>query len=458
MYAVTSGTTAEPKLLPVTRRMLKDYQRNQAIFSLLQYQHRPAAFYGRYLGIVGGAVEGTTQSGTPYGSISGVLNGRMPRLAQYKYTTPAAIFELEDYQLKYYLVLRLALMHRNLSYIVCANPSTLLKLESLVNAGLESFIEEIAQGKLRALPARDALTRELRRELAVLTRPRPERARELKALLGRLPKVRLQDLWPELEMVTTWKGGSCTIALRALEQSISPATALVDLGYLCSEFRGTFTYDHASGAGIPSLQDNFFEFVSVKERHAGVQHYLTLDQLAAGEEYYIFVTTRGGLYRYDMNDIVRAEKFLQRTPLLRFVQKGRGVTSITGEKLYENQVIKAVAAALQAAGMESSFYIMTADREAPGYCLYIESDGLSSAGVEKFARHVEQQLYRINLEYKAKRGSGRLAPLEVRLLQPGCNEHFRADCVHRGQKEGQFKVVALQYRDELLFDFDRCVL
>jgi hypothetical protein len=276
------------------------------------------------------------------------------------------------------------------------------------------------------------------------------------ALLGRVPKVRLRDVWPELEMVTTWKGGSCTIALRALEQGLAPATAVVDLGYLSSEFRGTFTYDHASGAGIPSLQDNFFEFVSVKQRHAGVHHFLTLEQLAAGEDYYIFVTTRGGLYRYDMNDIVRVEKFLHLTPLLRFVQKGRGVTSITGEKLYENQVIEAVAAALQAVAAESPFYLVTADRELPGYCLYIESDGLSPAALEMFAQHVEQQLYRINLEYKAKRGSGRLAPLEVRLLQSGCSERFRADCFRRGQREGQFKVVALQYRDELLFDFDRC--
>jgi hypothetical protein len=382
----------------------------------------------------------------------------MPRLARYKYTTPAAIFELEDYELKYYLILRLALMHRNLSYIVCANPSTLLKLESLINAGLQSFIDEIEQGKLRTPLADDALSGELRRELAVLTRPHPQRASELKALLNRVPGVRLQDVWARLEMVTTWKGGSCTIALRALEQSLSPATALVELGYLSSEFRGTFTYDHASGAGIPSLQDNFFEFVSVKERHAGMQHFLTLEQLAAGEEYYIFATTRGGLYRYDMNDIVRVENFLHRTPLLRFVQKGRGVTSITGEKLYENQVTAAVAAALQAAGVQSSFYLMTADRALPGYCLYIESDGLSPPGAAKFARHVEQQLSRINLEYAAKRGSGRLAPLEVRPLQSGCSEHFRAECVRRGQKEGQFKVVALQYRDELLFDFDRRIL
>ncbi|MEN8175160.1 MAG: GH3 auxin-responsive promoter family protein, partial [Pseudomonadota bacterium] len=454
MYAVTSGTTADPKLLPISERMLEDYRRNQAIFSCLQYRHRPAAFHGRYLGIVGGAVEGTTEKGTPCGSISGVLNRRMPRIAQQKYTTPPEIFELKDYDLKYYLILRLALMHRNLSYIVCANPSTLLKLESLINAELDSFVEEIERGSLRALPALGELPGELRRELTVLTRPHPRRARELRALLGQVPEVRLQDAWPELGMITTWKGGSCSIALKALEGSISEDTALVDLGYLSSEFRGTFTYDHATGAGIPSLQDNFFEFATVAEWDAGTQHFLTLEQLAAGEDYYIFVTTRGGLYRYDMNDIVRVEGFLNRTPLLRFLQKGRGVTSITGEKLYENQVIEAVGATLQAAGTGSPFYLMTADRARSGYRLYLETDSLAPPGLDEFARSLEQQLYRVNMEYHAKRESGRLAPLEVRLLQPGAGEHYKAACIRTGQKEGQFKTVALQYRDELVFDFD----
>jgi hypothetical protein len=34
--------------------------------------------------------------------------------------------------------------------------------------------------------------------------------------------------------------------------------------------------------------------------------------------------------------------FFHQTPLLRFVQKGRGVTSLTGEKLYEAQAIEAI--------------------------------------------------------------------------------------------------------------------
>ncbi len=456
MFAVTSGTTAKPKRLPISARMLKDYKRNQAIFSVLQYRHRPTAFHGRYLGIVSGALEGHTESGIPYGSISGVLNRKMPLIVRQKYVAPPGIFELQDYDLKYYLILRLALMHRNLTYIVCANPSTLLKLESLINANLETFIEDIHKGGLRNPPALNEVPEALYRELLNLTRPHPERAAQLRTLCDRLPDVRLRDVWPELEMITTWKGGSCGIALRALERSAASPDTIVELGYLSSEFSGTFTWDHNSGAGIPALLDNFFEFLGVAAHEAGERRFMTLDQLESGQDYYIFVTTRGGLYRYDMNDIVRVEGFLNRTPLLRFLQKGRGVTSITGEKLYESQVIAAVGAALRTSGWRAPFYIMTADRIRAVYCLFLETDSTSAMDIKEIALAVDEQLCNINLEYKAKRDSGRLALLEVTLLQTGAGELYKDACIRSGQREGQFKTVALQYRDELVFDLSEC--
>ena len=65
-----------------------------------------------------------------------------------------------------------------------------------------------------------------------------------------------------------------------------------------------------------------------------------------GLDYYIIVTTPSGLYRYFINDVVRVTGFLHAAPLLKFMQKGKGVTNITGEKLYEAQVLAAVSGAM----------------------------------------------------------------------------------------------------------------
>ena len=55
-------------------------------------------------------------------------------------------------------------------------------------------------------------------------------------------------------------------------------------------------------AGRPS-RDTFFEFVEREDWECGQKTFLTIDQLSDGQEYYVFVTTHAGLYRYDMNDI-----------------------------------------------------------------------------------------------------------------------------------------------------------
>lgn len=458
MFATTSGTTALPKWLPVTERMLRDFRRSQAIFSCLQQRHRPLAFNGRYLGIVGSAVEGHTERGTPFGSVSGVLYRTMPLPARRKYILPRSVFEIDDYSLKYYLILRLALMHQDLSYIACANPSTLLKLESLINEELVRYTDEIRSGQLRPVAELGDLPPKLRRKLIRRTKPAPQRAERLAALHSAIPNVRLTDVWPELAMITTWKSGSCGIAFKALEPGLDSSTAVVELGYLSSEFRGTFTWDHETGAGIPTIQDNFYEFVAVSDREADEDNFVTLDQIERGVDYYVFVTTRGGLYRYDMNDIVRVEGFLNETPLLRFVQKGRGVTSITGEKLYESQVIESVDTALHRLGASSPFYLMVADPAGAVYRLFIELGDPVSVDGGLLSDSIDDLLGRSNLEYKAKRDSGRLAPVEVRILAPGTGERYKAFCVQRGQKEGQFKVVALQHSDQVGFDLSRHIV
>lgn len=448
LFAVTSGTTAEAKFLPVGEHMLKRYKRDQKLFTYLQYRRKPAAFAGSYLGIVGAGIEGYTKRGIPYGSISGVLNMKMPKLVQSRYVIPAAVFAIDDYELKYYLILRLALGHSDLSYIVCANPSTLLKLESLMNNNMKNYVRDIEMGTVEGITE---LPQGLRDTLTQILKPDPVRSRELRIIEQQQSKIHLKDVWPSLQMITTWTGGSCGIAVGALQQSIDSSTAITELGYVSSEFRGTLPYDEQNGAGIPTLQDNFFEFIAVDEYESGHAQYQLLHQLDQGKEYYVVVTTGSGLYRYFMNDIVRVEGYLNKTPLLVFVQKGRGVTSITGEKIYESQVIEAVKTACD---LNPVFYVMVADPVQSRYTLYIEVPTMHGQSIDKVAERIDQQLSILNMEYRAKRGSGRLLPLQMLRLKQGTGDVYRKACVKQGQKEGQYKHIILQYKQDLSFDFN----
>jgi hypothetical protein len=77
-----------------------------------------------------------------------------------------------------------------------------------------------------------------------------------------------------------------------------------------------------------------------------------------------------------MNDLVEVTGVFRGTPLLRFVQKGRGVTSLTGEKLPGTDDRRRLQRRLRC-GFASSFFVMVADEQASAYRLFVEpGDGV----------------------------------------------------------------------------------
>jgi hypothetical protein len=445
-YAQTSGTTSRPKHIPVTPSMLSLHRREQAIFSYLQFRACPRAFDGMALGIMGAAVEGRLDTGHAVGSVSGHLYESLPRSVRSRFVVPPAVFGIANYDVKYLVVLRLALAQSRITYLGAPNPSTFLRLLDLLNAERERLCDSLASGRLDALARADgALNARLAGRLAA----DPARA----ARLRELPSLTFANVWPDIRLVTTWTGGSCGIALSAVRRTLPAEAVVMELGYQASEGRGTIALEPETPGGLPLLHHHFYEFAEQASWDAGVRDCLTLDQLEAGRRYYVLFTTAAGLYRYFMNDLVEVTGFFERAPLLRFVQKGRGVTSLTGEKLYEAQAIEAVQAAADCHGLISTFFVLVADEESCGYHLYVEAaNGKGVPGPslsDAMGREVDRRLGELNLEYQSKRRSGRLTPLNVSWLRPGAADAYKAAAVRAGQREGQFKPAVLQYRREL---------
>ena len=204
---------------------------------------------------------------------------------------------------------------------------------------------------------------------------------------------------------------------------------------------------------MPTIQDNFFEFVEKEKWEKNDKLFLTIEQLEQGKEYYLVVTTESGLYRYNMNDIVTVTGNFQNTPTLKFVQKGKGVTNITGEKLYESQVILAMQKAEQTFGCHFRFYQMLANGVFSGYELYFELSDKMAIDHNKISAYLDEQLGLLNLEYRIKRESNRLKPVNAFCLRQGTFERFKTACLQEGHREGQFKTIVLQHEKDILFDF-----
>ncbi len=458
LYAVTSGTTGTPKYLPLTPTAFRHYREAQRVIVYHQFRQCREALSGRFLGIVSPATEGHLANHMSYGSVSGLAYQVMPSLIRANYILPSVVFDIEDYDLKYALILRLALTEQNISYIATANPSSLLRLMEIFHQSTNAFIEDISIGGFHRF---EELPQAVRQAVEPLLAKNTPRANHLTRLLEHKPKLGYAELWPELRLITTWTGGSCGIAVKALKQQLPMQTRIYELGYISSEFRGTITLDMDSSAGVPTLTQHFFEFIEKDAYEAGERQTLLLDQLKSESEYYIIVTTDSGLYRYFMNDIVRVQGFLNRTPLIEFVQKGKGVTSITGEKLYESQVRSAIEQCENTFNLISPFYLMLADEENSRYLLLMEffgeaplSNQLSiQPSTQQMAVYLDTLLGEINIEYREKRNSGRLKPLTMLQLKANTADAYKQYCLARGMREGQFKVLPLMYKKDLRFSY-----
>lgn len=443
LYALTSGTTGHPKTIPVLRRTLRQHRRDQRLYTWLQYRACPEAFDGPALGLVGTAIEGHTAQGTPFGSVSGTLYASMPAFVRVRYVAPPEVFAIADYDLKYRTLAQLALRHPDLAYLAAANPSSFVRMQSILNEQRDALIDNVEHGHFTGW---NDFPPALQRALAPATLPLPQRAAELRALPAPLT---FAVIWPQLKLLATWTGGSCGIALERLRSDLPPDCTVFDIGYLSTEFRGTLTLQAEHSAGLPLIDQHVYEFVEQSAWDTGIPTFFSLHELTEGPLYYVVITTASGLYRYFMNDLVKVDGRFGNTPLLRFVQKGRGVTSITGEKLYESQVIDAMheLAPIHLA----AFYLLLADEAASRYRLFFEPAHAGDAGA--LAAALDRELAGRNIEYRDKRASGRLHPPEAVLLRAGAGNAYKQHALAGGQREGQFKYLALQYQRECTFDF-----
>ncbi len=434
LFAQTSGTTGKPKYIPILRDTRHRIRRYQRLFAFSQYQGVPGIFAGRILVLSGQSIEGRLPTGMGYGSMSGLLFEALPFPIQKKDVLSSYVRELTDVRAKYWHIAACALAEPALSVMASPNPSTLLKLMELIREQYSDLVEALAlrRGGVNGIP-----------------RTTDRRLAQLKEYRNYEEQLTFANLWPDLRAVITWTGGNCGVLLPRLKPLLPETTALIEMGYLSSECLGSLNADVVNNRCVPTFQDNLFEFVPLSEWDTADPKTLTLQQVEVGGKYQVVVTTVAGLYRYAMNDIVEVTGLLNGTPTIRFVQKGKGVTNITGEKLYEHHVTAGVDMVCARLGLPCDFYIMLAEVEAQQYILYMES-AVQASDLEA---GIERAIAELNVEFKTKRESGRLKPLVIRYLCPRTGEAYRDHCLNMGQRESQFKLVKLQYSHDCCFDF-----
>ena len=450
-YATTSGTTAAPKRIPITRKYHDEcYNGLTNLWLHSMFQETPDFMDGYDISMVGKAIEGYTADGTSYGSFSGHMNAYMPEFIKRFRVIPFEVHDIDDYAAKYNALLRVGLSYP-ISWIVAANPSTLLELHRFTVRHLDTIIRDIHDGTLQpdlAIPA------PIREKIKARLKPDKNRATQLTTLADKYgDALRPKHYWPSLKMINTWKSGNAAVYLSQTSDYYPESTVIREFGYLATEARAGIVLNNNQETSILAAHLLYFEFIDQSEMSSPSPKILGAHELEMGREYAILITTSGGLYRYNMNDVVRVEDFYGTFPMVRFVQKGSGVTSLTGEKLYESQYLEAITSAAALLNFQTAFHMAFADISDSRYHCFIEPAQPGVANdqlIPRLADEIDKTLQSINPEYASKRQSNRLQPLLVHTLRANAFEEYKHSKLLQGQREAQFKLTHLQQDSEHL--------
>ena len=438
-YATTSGTTKDPKWIPVTQEYYKNvYKTMSQVWYYCFLKTKPRVYYGKSLSIVGKAVEGAAPDGTLYGSISGVIQRDVPSFMKETYSAPIDVFMIEDYKARYYTILRMGLA-RDVSIIVTANPSTLIEMNLNINEFFDEYCNDIEKG---TLSDKFSVPKEIRAAVQAYIKPDPKRAEELRKLKKRYGTVLPKHYWPTLQVVTCWFCGNTKIYYERVRDSFPSDSVFHEFGYISTECKAGVVLKSNSRDTVIFGHKNYIEFIHESDLDSSNPKIYQAYEVEEGQRYCMLVTTCSGLYRYNTTDLVEITGFYNEFPMIEFIQKTNGTVSLTGEKLHERQFIEAVNEVQKKTGKIAPFFVGFADPEKSCYKFYYEfaNQNISITEAEEFTSYLDSCLQEYNSEYKEKRGTNRLKAPETALLNPESFERFKRICIDRGYRDGQFKL------------------
>jgi hypothetical protein len=444
MFEITSGSASASKLIPYTRSLRSEFQRAISVWIVDLFRNNPALKNGPAYWSITPLVEGrnVTSAGIPIGfEEDSAYLGRWGKfMVDAAMAVPNAVKHIGDMETFRYITLLFLLRQPHLRIISIWNPTFLTLLLEHLPVYWQDLIKDIADG---TISPPDALDRDLRNILLKQLSPDPDRSTTLVSL----HPDEYQSIWPDLGMISCWMDASAKPHAEAL-QTRFPKVPFQGKGLIATEAFVSFPINGLQG-NILACTSHFFEFLPVDPQTFSPTTTQTklAHQLEKDQTYSVIVTTGGGLYRYQMHDVVQVVDHVFQTPCLRFLGKGDKISDWFGEKLNEQFVSAIFADLMQEYKLTPSFAMLAPDDHGVEfrYTLYLElppkqrirelHPGLTS--------QLDQKL-RQNFHYDYCRKLGQVAAPGLFLIDQGASEAFLQACEDQGQRLGNIKPTSLQ--------------
>lgn len=354
----TSGSTAARKLIPYTSEMHRQINRAVAPWMVNLYRRHPRAALGPAYWSVSPVAEADPAdrdaSAIPIGfdDDSEYLGGLGKQIVAAAMAAPPELRTIPDIEVWRYATLLALLRRPDLTLMSVWHPSFLRLLLDALVPNWDSLVADVATGGCARGPVPAALR----------ASPNPRRARAIE----RAGPADITQLWPALRIVSCWADGNAAPAAAAIA-SLLPGVTIQPKGLIATE--GFVSIPCGTSCPL-AITSHYLEF----EGDGGVV--TGAADLKLGHTYRVLLTTMGGLCRYRLNDVVRVDGHIGRTPTVRFVGKAGVISDLAGEKLSDGFVTTVLAGVIAGHGLLPSFAMLAPDRQPTGhrYTLFTDTD------------------------------------------------------------------------------------
>ena len=410
MFCLTSGTTGQPKRIPVTSRFLAQLKRGSNIFGAWALKAHPASWLRPILQVTSPADDYYSPAGVPCGAISGMIMQTQKAIVRRMYVVPYAVSKIADPHARFYTILRCSVPH-NIAFIATANPSSQIKLADTAAHHAQRLIRDLADGTFTPPGEVDEAIR-----AGLRLRRHPTLARRMEARIARDGRLLPRHFW-NLDFLANWTGGTLQLYLPRVRELFG-GIPIRDIGLLASEGRFSIPVADETPAGLAEVISNVLEFIPADQHDRPNPDVLPAADVQVGQEYFLVVSNSNGLWRYGLDARVRITGRIGEGPVFEFLCRGTRTDSMAGEKVTEKQVVEAMRQAAGASGAHvDRFVVQGCFAATPYYQVRLEAaPGLDA---QLLAGRFDAALADLNIEYRAKRAGGRLAPPRCVLLSPG---------------------------------------
>ena len=392
-FAMSSGTTADNKYLPVSNDAIRSNQRAGSLLlaMLARRGDAQALVRGKFF-YLGGSTTLEQRGRCLVGDASGIMGRHIPFFVRRRHLPARDIAALVDWEEKSARIVERYLRADVTALSACPSWGVLL-IQQLRRAAEE-------QG------SRD---------------------------------VTLSDLWPKLQYFISY-GMAFEPYRRILDAAIGHPVHYVDT-YSSSE-GGMTGIQEEDGGPLRLIVDNgvFFEFVPAEHMQDPDPPRLHIGEVAEGRDYAVLMSSNGGIWGYPLGDVIRFVSL--RPPRIRFSGRTRMYLSAFGEHLTLDMLESAIAEAGQKTGALVADYTVVPrfpsdEHPKPAHRWIVEFER-APADADAFMSHIDTNLRSRNEDYAAHRAGD--FGMSLPILTPVKKGTFYRWMKERGQLGAQHKV------------------